>query len=75
MLFATEQEYKDYFDFNKEQQYYVDTQGMFGKCGEVINDEDMINYWNSHYASDPVLSGYKTFEEWWGQTKQFLKEM
>lgn len=40
----------------------------------VLGDDDIVSlggaktYWNQNYNSDPVLSEYNSFDEWWADT-------
>ena len=74
MLFSTEREYEEYLDFTKHQSYFIDVNGMFGKAGELVTESTIINYWNENYAHDPVLSGYRDYNDWWKDTKRWLVE-
>ena len=73
MLFDTEKEYEAYNDFRKNQKYYRDVHGIFGTPGAMVSEVDMINYWNAEYASDPVLSGYTSFNDWFRETIKFMQ--
>ena len=75
MLFDTESEYVDYVEFTNRQSYFLDPQGIFGKCHDVVSEGDIIEYWNNNFASDPTLRGYTSFEAWWKETREFLDEV
>lgn len=54
-------------------QYYQDIGGGFGDTDEVYSLEDLMIIWNSECNSDPTMSQYESFDDWWQDTKQWMK--
>ena len=55
---------------------YEDVGGGFGEPGKVISVADMKQYWNENRDDDPVLSEFRSFEEWFENTRDnFLVEV
>lgn len=71
-------EYKDLqesIEFD-ETKTYVDTDGGFGKRGEKFTGKELKKYYDENHSSDPVLSGYASFEDWFKDTStNYLKEV
>lgn len=53
-------------------QYYKDIGGVFGDTNAVYSLEDLMIIWNSECNSDPTMSQYASFNDWWQDTKQFM---
>lgn len=53
-------------------QYYQDIGGGFGDTNAVYSLEDIMIMWNSECNSDPTMSQYASFNDWWQDTKQFM---
>jgi len=53
---------------------WIDVDGGFGEVGAKYTDEEIRDYWDKEQDNDPVLKEYKSFEEWWADTKQWFKE-
>ena len=53
--------------------YYQDIGGGFGDTDEVYSLEDLMIIWNSECNSDPTMSQYESFDDWWQDTKQWMK--
>ena len=51
---------------------FIDDYGMFGDPGEHITRNEAATYFNQNNESDPSLTGYDSFEDWWNDTKQWL---
>ena len=56
-----------------ETQYYQDIGGGFGDTNAVYSLEDLMIIWNSECNSDPTMSQYESFNDWWQDTEQWLK--
>lgn len=54
-------------------QYYQDIGGGFGDTNAVYSLEDIMIMWNSECKSDPTMSQYASFNDWWKDTKQWMK--
>lgn len=54
-------------------QYYQDIGGVFGDTNAVYSLEDLMIIWNSECNSDPTMSQYASFNDWWQDTKQWMK--
>ena len=54
-------------------QYYQDIGGGFGDTDAVYSLEDLMIIWNSECNSDPTMSQYASFNDWWQDTKQWMK--
>lgn len=54
-------------------QYYQDIGGGFGDTNAVYSLEDLMIIWNSECNSDPTMSQYASFNDWWKDTKQWMK--
>lgn len=55
-------------------EFYADSQGAFGGTeNDVYSLEDIMIMWNSDHSNDPSMSIYDTFEEWWEDTKRWMK--
>ena len=55
-------------------EYYSDAEGSFGgDANDVYSLEDLMIMWNSDHNSDPSMSVYDTFEDWWEDTKRWMK--
>ena len=54
---------------------YIDEQGVMGEPGETYDEEFMKSYWEENKDSDPVLEDYSSYNEWWADTKSYLKEL
>ena len=54
-------------------QYYQDIGGGFGDTDAVYSLEDLMIIWNSECNSDPTMSQYESFNDWWQDTKQWMK--
>ena len=54
---------------------YIDVDGNFGgEPGAKYTDADIRDYWDKEHDSDPILMEYDSFEEWWNESKDSLKE-
>ncbi len=53
---------------------YIDTDGGFGEVGAKYTFEEIRDYWDKEHDNDPVLNEYKSFDEWWNDTKQSMQE-
>lgn len=54
---------------------WIDVDGAFGgERGAKYTDEEIREYWDEEHDSDPVLQEYSSFEEWWADTKEWMKE-
>lgn len=53
---------------------YIDVDGGFGEPGAKYTDAEIRDYWDKEHDSDPVLMEYASFEDWWEDSKQWLKE-
>ncbi len=74
-LFATEAEYREMVEAQSNFRYFLDTKGIIGDVNDVVNEGDIMEYWNNHYASCPQKCGYSSFDEWWRSVKDQLKEI
>ena len=54
-------------------QYYQDIGGGFGDTDAVYSLEDLMIIWNSECNSDPTMSQYASFNDWWQDTKRWMK--
>lgn len=53
--------------------YYKDVGGEFGEIDAIYSLEDIMIMWNSECNSDPTMSQYASFNDWWQDTKQWMK--
>lgn len=61
-------------DTQVESSTYIDTDGVFNEPGSKISYEEIRDYWDNNYDDDPSLQEYDSFENWWKDTKAWLKE-
>lgn len=55
-------------------EYYADAQGTFGGDeNDIYSLEDLMIMWNSEHNNDPSMMEYDTFEDWWEDTKRWMK--
>lgn len=57
-----------------ESSTYIDTDGVFNEPGSKISYDEIRDYWDNNYGSDPSLQEYSSFEDWWRDTKEWLRE-
>lgn len=56
--------------------FYADSQGGFGGDeNDVYSLEDIMIIWNSEHNNDPSMSVYDSFNEWWEDTRSFMKRV
>lgn len=59
-------------DYNEK---YEDVEGVFGEPGDIYSLADIKAYWNEEREDDPVLQDFRTFDDWFRNTKDnFLTE-
>lgn len=58
-----------------EEIVYADPDGVMGDPGDEISLADIKGYWNSMNDDDPCLTEYATFDEWWAETRKWLKDI
>lgn len=51
---------------------FIDEQGMIRNPGQIVTIQDFRSYWNKNRYTDPVLSQYDTFNDWWQDSKQWF---
>lgn len=54
---------------------YTDIEGVFGEPGVTVSLGEMKEYWNDANDSDPVLSDYDSYDEWFEDTIQLLEPL
>ena len=59
-------------DYNDK---YEDVGDGFGEPGTILTLAEIKDYWNQNNMGDPSLESYRTFDEWWADTRSnFLSE-
>lgn len=52
---------------------YVDIDGVFGEPDQTVSKREMRRYWEANYDSDPSLTAFDSFEDWWAETEPMLQ--
>ena len=54
---------------------YVDEQGVLGEVGATYTDHDLMEIWESEHEGDPSMMEYDSYDDWYDDTIQWLKEV
>lgn len=58
-------------DYDEE---YKDVGGGFGDPDNVYSLAEIKDYWNRENVYDPILEEYKSYDEWWNDTRNNFLE-
>lgn len=53
---------------------WIDVDGAFGEKGAKYTDQEIREYWDEDHDDDPTMMEYSSFEDWWEDTKEWMKE-
>ena len=75
-IFASEWDYEQYMKKSQPKtvmsqtlRYFLDVHGIIGDRNDILNEGDIVEYWNDNHTTDPEMKACGDFTIWWRAIK------